>query len=279
MVDTGIELTRDQQVERFRKSLPMRVLLDEIVRLLGRVDGQDCLDVGLDDGVLSHHLRSMSGTWATVMTSREAVEEAGTFIDDGLHVFDAGVLPFPDKSFNAVVVGRLFERVSNDMSLIEECHRVLKPDGRLIVVVPRAHNWSVVGLFRRLFGVTPEKLGWVRAGYTESELFRILKSGFDVHKMHSYSRFFVELVDTFVQAAMRGIHPDRRPGTDGRAMRAYSVAAPFYWLAFQLDMLLFFNRGHTIIARAQRRAWRARDAPVLVDGRSISEAVLSKPSH
>jgi hypothetical protein len=51
---------------------------------------------------------------------------------------------------------------------------------------------------------------------------------------------------------------------------------PLFGLAYQLDFLLFFSRGNYLIANAKRRAWLPRKTPVLSDGRSITEAVLSK---
>ena len=64
--------------------------------------------------------------------------------------------------------------------------------------------------------------------------------------------------------------------SDAAVMRMYSVAGIFYVLAAQLDMLLFFTRGHYLIAHAKRRAWRPRKTPVQSDGRTITEAVLSR---
>jgi hypothetical protein len=116
----------------------------------------------------------------------------------------------------------------------------------------------------------------VRPGYSESDLFRILKNGFDVHHMRSYSRFFLEFTDTIAQFLVRRARQSAE-GTEKERLATYSTFHVLYGLAFQLDMLLFFTRGHHLIALAKRRAWRPRNAPVLVDGRSISEAVLSKP--
>ena len=53
-----------------------------------------------------------------------------------------------------------------------------------------------------MLGLTFEKQGRVRPGYTESALFNILKDGFDVHHVRSYSRFFVEFVDAWVRYSM-----------------------------------------------------------------------------
>jgi len=126
-----------------------------------------------------------------------------------------------------------------------------------------------------MMGLTHEKKGLLRPGYSESELFNILKHGFDVHNMRSYSRFFVELTDTFAQF-FKARARDVDPGNERRVKNIYSFAFLGYWIASVFDILLFFTRGYNLIATAKRRAWRPRNTPVLIDGRSISEAVLHK---
>ena len=258
----------------FRRCLPMQVRLHEIVRSLGSTDGQVCLDIGTENGMLSYHLRKNGGKWHTVVVSEDAASTVREVVVDNVHVVDGGNLPFKKKSFDVVVISDSLERFIDDDAFIEECHRILKPDGRLVVNVARLKSWTMISLVRRMAGVTPEKRGLARAGYTETDLFKVLKNGFDVHNMRSYTRFFVEFTDLVVAGLLGRA---MSAGRDSRwLMQFYSVAGVFYRLAFQLDMLLLFNKGHRLIALAKRRSWRSRDAPVLVDGRSISEAVLSR---
>jgi hypothetical protein len=129
-----------------------------------------------------------------------------------------------------------------------------------------------------MLNLTYADRGWVREGYTESQLFSILKHGFDVHHMRSYSRFLEELADTIVMA-MANRAKARSSGDWEGSTRLFAIAGPFYRIAYQLDMFLFMGHGFNLIATAKRRAWRPRNAPVLVDGRSISEAVLSKAGN
>jgi hypothetical protein len=90
--------------------------------------------------------------------------------------------------------------------------------------------------------------------------------------MNRFRRFFVECLHLCVQARARRA---AEVGDERKIMRVYSLSAPFFLVAAQLDMLLFFTRGHRLIASAQRRAWLPRKTPILSDGRTISEAVLS----
>lgn len=274
-MDANLSASARQYLRVFRKALPLRMKLDDVLRTLGPTEGQTCLEIGGDNGMISYCLRKAGGTWHTLVTSEQAAKAVGTVVGDNVGVLAGAVFPFENKSFDAVVAMDMLDRVESDQQFVEECHRVLKSEGRLIVDVGRVKPWSVLNPFRKLVGLTPDRLGLTRPGYTESDLFNILKDGFDVHNMHSYCRLFVELTDVFVRMALRR---RRLQGmdVDVALARLYRVAGFFYPIASQLDMLLLFNRGHHLIASGKRRGWRSRKAPVLVDGRSISEAVLSK---
>lgn len=275
MTDPARIPTVDEQAHIFRKSVPLKLRLQEILRALGPAEGLTCLEVGTENGALSQQLRRHGGSWQTVVWSQEEAEAVGRALGEKAHVFSEGGLPFKKKLFDVVVVSDFLERFRDDVAFIEECHKVLKPDGRLIVSATRIGAWRPVEVLRSALGQTYHKRGFVRPGYTESELFRVLKSGFDVHVVRAYSRFFVELTDAIVARMDERVRAAAVPGDRGLA-RLYTLAGVFYRLAYQLDALVLFSRGYHFIATAKRRAWRPRNAPVLVDGRSITEAVLSR---
>lgn len=56
-----------------------------------------------------------------------------------------GKLPFEDNSFDAIHANQVFEHVQNLIGLIEECHRILKPEGILIAHVPYFRSsWAAI---------------------------------------------------------------------------------------------------------------------------------------
>ncbi|MBN1557013.1 MAG: methyltransferase domain-containing protein [Lentisphaerae bacterium] len=275
MTDHELPAGAEHQRYRFRKSLPLQLKLHEVLRVLGSTEGQHCLEVGADDGMISYYLRRHGGHWQTVVTGPAAAASVREATGEDALVMQDPALPFKKKVFETVVLFDYLERIQPDAAFVESCHRLLKPDGRLVIHTARIKSWTVLSPLRLMLGLSDEALGRTRPGYTESMLFNILKNGFNVQSMHSYSRFFVELVDAFVRAALRR---RRLEGGDAaaRTSRIYAVAGPLYRLAYQLDLLLLTTRGHRLVAVAKRRGWRSRAAPVLVDGRSISEAVLSR---
>jgi len=263
-----------QDAHVFSKSIPCQVRLQEIIKALGDADGLKCLEIGGDNGMMSHQLHLRGGDWETVVFGEEEAERIRGTLADKVHVLSGNELPFESKTFDVVVIIDGLEKQASDVDFIEMCHKVMKPESRLIACVTREKHGSPIPVIKRMLGVTPERLGFLHEGYTETHLFHALKHGFDVLQMRSFSRFFLECVDAFVSSATRKAQAAADPA---RLMRVYSAAHAFYWIAYQLDLLMFLTRGHRLIASAKRRTWRSRKAPILVDGRSISEAVLSAP--
>jgi SAM-dependent methyltransferase len=53
---------------------------------------------------------------------------------------DAAALPFPDRSFDAVLVRDLLHHLPRRDRALSEAHRVLKPGGRLTLIEPNARS-------------------------------------------------------------------------------------------------------------------------------------------
>lgn len=275
MADQTGELKAQRVSNIFRRSLPARVKLGEIVRSIEPEADSQCLTVSIGEVLLSYHLHRRDGKWSALAYGDEAAERFKDLLGNQIKASKGMKMPFKDKTFDFVIVIDAFERVEDVESLIIECHRVLKPTGRLVAVVPNAKSWSVVRPLQALMGVNEERRGWVRSGYTEQQLFRELKDGFDVFRMQTFSRFFVEFLDGIRLRLVNSLGVREEEGHEG-VLRYYSILYPLFWIGHQLDTLLFFTRGHYLVATAKRRAWLPRKTPVLSDGRSITEAVLSR---
>ncbi len=258
----------------FLNRLTIQVGLHEVLREIGSCENCNCVDIGADNAMVSYYLRRRGGKWSTVVSNAGELDLVRSVVGDNVtEITDSG-LPFAKKSFDVVVVWNYLEKTISDEAFIEECHSILKNDGRLVLVVPNIKQMSVINTVRQVMGLTYQRRGWVRDGYTDARLFSILKHGFDVLQLRTYSKFFLELTDAIVQSISLRKYPDGKVTDEAGYRRLYAAAGPLYKISYQLDLLMFLSKGFYWIATAKRRTWRTRNAPVLVDGRSISEAVL-----
>lgn len=104
---------------------------------------------------------------------------------DGVCLDAADLLPFADGSLAGVVAGELVEHLYDPVRLVEECHRVLRPGGVLVLTTPNLANLQ--DRVRFLWGISPRHVDplhpYLRLHirpFTESALRRVLHdTGFD----------------------------------------------------------------------------------------------------
>jgi len=270
----------DERLARWcRRSMVLRSRRAALEALLGPTEGQTCLEIGA--GALGALLRRRGGAWFSADFGAAAVERLRRLYGESAGAIgEDGRLPFPEGHFDAAVVVDTLERRADDVALIEQVHRALKPAGRLVIETP-FHKPSPLHPLRRLLGFTDARLGQVRPGYREAELYEVLKDGFDVQEVRVFSGFFAE---AFEYSARRSAERRVRgptawtaeeldPREFARLMRIYGGFFPLAWTGALLDRVLPF-RGHRIALRAKRRLWIPRKTPILRDGRSIAEAAL-----
>ena len=100
---------------------------------------------------------------------------------------DATALPFGDNSFDAVVVLDTLEHIVDELAVIAEIARVLRPDGRVVVRVPQSapQAWlDSLNLYRYVRDLTrrgkrPREtagIGWHRH-YASAEVVALLEHG------------------------------------------------------------------------------------------------------
>jgi SAM-dependent methyltransferase len=111
-------------------------------------NGKTALDLGCRDRFWSKKLAARG--YKVVSADLEP-------LDPSVIRLDANVaFPFSDESFDLVWCTEVIEHVKDPSFTLSEIHRVLKPDGSLLMTTPNSDFW----LFRvfRLFGVTPAEL-------------------------------------------------------------------------------------------------------------------------
>ena len=225
-------------------------------RVLAGIDvaSSTCLDICFTSPPVSLGLRGMGGYWTTVAgTPSRCPALAAAIGEDVLSAGTDGELPFEDKQFDVVVISRggLTGDHARDEMLVHECHRVLKTPGYLLVGTDYRKHFNVAKMFCR--GKT------AGTGYDERQIFDLLKPGFDVLGIRTYCRFWTQVARFWLD----------------REGRSCGVGTSFvYWLAQQLDALIFLTKGYQALAYGRRKGWRERQPLGTRHGVSIGDAVL-----
>jgi len=114
--------------------------LTNIVSNLNVSEGADILDLGCGTGILFDMLRRIvgdNGSVTGVDFSFEMAQKAHrNFPFSNVNVVDADAtsLPFADSTFDMAVAFSAFPHFSNQQRALDETHRVLKKDGRFIMI-------------------------------------------------------------------------------------------------------------------------------------------------
>jgi SAM-dependent methyltransferase len=246
----------------FRKSVLKQNKLAAIEQALGATEGLRCLDLGSDNGVVSLLLRRRGGSWASADLTEESVASIRELVKDDVFRVEGPALPFPDHAFDRVVVVDMLEHVPDDAAFLAELGRITRPGGRLVVNTPHLKRTALRRL-REALGLTDEKHGHLRPGYTAEGLAALLRAaGFAPEAPRTYSRFFTELIDTALNWGIERLGKKGSAkgmvvtGADvrrhGQAFRAYSAIYPLVWLVSRLDSLIPWVSGYMLIVGARR---------------------------
>jgi SAM-dependent methyltransferase len=243
----------------FRRSVLKQRKLAAVISLLGPTEGRRCLDLGSDNGVVSLLLREHGGEWSSDLTE-QAVASIRSLVGEEAHLVRGDRLPFPDATFDRVVVVDMLEHVPDEEAFVLELARVTRPGGRLVVNTPHLKHTALRRL-RQALGQTDERHGHLRPGYTPARLRELLGADFDVGPCVTYSGFFSELVDTVVSCGLERL--GTRSSAKGMVVTAsdlsrhrlsfgiWSVLYPLVWAVTRLDALVPAS-GYMLAAAAVR---------------------------
>ena len=174
-----------------------------IFEWLGETDGRTILDCGCGRGFYLKMLRHL-GTARLfgidlelpyLRKARRNTADLPAVLVSNASIYD---LPFPDETFDAVLLSEILEHVERDVDALGEVRRVLKPGGLALLTVPHADypfwwdpiNKTLETLFHTHVRRGPLAGIWafhVRL-YTPEELRRaVLAAGFQVEEERSFT--------------------------------------------------------------------------------------------
>ena len=158
------------QLEYFDGSLKERQKLALLLRLLGELEGRNCLLVacGPNTGALNFHLRAAGGEWAWTETDPGQIAETRALLGEPVKLVSPTLLPFPDESFQRIVVLDGHRTGEDHPALFGEFQRLLTPGGRAVACTPNGNNHLPFRLLERWLGPTPDLSTPSRDGQPES---------------------------------------------------------------------------------------------------------------
>ena len=203
----------------------------------------DCRALGLDldDGVLRRARRNV-GHLPQLLLGRS----------------DAAALPLADESVDAIILSELLEHVPDDLAVLRECRRVLKPGGVVAITVPHANYplaWDPVNkLLETLFGthIGSGPLAGIWTDhlrlYTASQLReRVLGAGLRVEAERAFTHHAFPFSHNLVYGLGKpllesGLLPDSMAGVVDRARFAQSDGNSLNPMRLALRMLAWCDR-------------------------------------
>lgn len=250
----------------FKKSVLKQAKWQRIRELLPPLQGKRCLDIGADNGVISLLLRELGGQWSSADLDPTAVRSIAELVGQEVYQISGEATPFVDNSFDLVVIVDFLEHTHSDAAFVRDLERILKPGGRLIVNVPHLKPYSLLNRLRHAIGLTDEKHGHVRPGYSRRGLAELLEPRFTVLAARTYSKTFSEAIDTalnFLYEVLQKKKDRSRASAKGtvvtagdmkqyqKEFRLLSLLYPFLWMWSKLDWLMFWTSGYKLIMSAQ----------------------------
>jgi SAM-dependent methyltransferase len=273
MVINSAAAQRPWQLQVFDVSLKKRQKLVMLTDLIGPLDRQRCLLVtkGDNPGSLNFHLAALGGTWTWCELEADGIPAMESFLGQKVHHGNEASLPFPDASFDRVVVVDVHEHLAVPDALDREVARLLVAGGMAIVTTPNGNERLPVARLKRVLGMGPAAYGHIVQGFQAEELEARLRAvGLVPEARGAYSRFFTELVElainfTWVKVLSRRKGAKRvqgeiaprtqaQLGSVGGAFKAYRAVFPVVRAVAALDALLPGKGGYAVGVRARRPA-------------------------
>jgi ubiquinone/menaquinone biosynthesis C-methylase UbiE len=116
-----------------------RMYRDEVIRRAGVLNGRDILEVGCGEGMMFEETSTTPIQMDVSMTRVQRARGKARY----LLCADGYDLPFADGTFSLVLLIAVLEHTSEPWRLLREARRVLKPGGRVLIVVPNDVTMSV----------------------------------------------------------------------------------------------------------------------------------------
>ena len=226
-----------------------RVIGAAIHRELGAANGRRILDVGCGTGAMLPHLRRF-GDVEGIDSELAAIEHCRRRGEKAVQHVPGLPFPFAAESFDLVTLLDVIEHVDDDVAMLAETRRVLRPGGIALVTVPA---------FRLLWG-DQDEIAHHRRRYTRPELVATLeRAGFSVRRSTYFNTLlFPPIAAIRVGRRLAGHKPARRSDFRlTRPGRLNELLARAFGAEARIIERIDLPFGVSAMALAQRRAGSA----------------------
>jgi len=119
---------------------PLKEIIGNSTMWLKASEKGRLLDVGCGNGLFLNQMERLGWKAVGVEQDGEAVSIARERY--GLQVFRGSLeeAKFPEGHFDAITMNHVIEHVLDPIGLLKECRRILKPDGKLVMVTPNSKS-------------------------------------------------------------------------------------------------------------------------------------------
>jgi ubiquinone/menaquinone biosynthesis C-methylase UbiE len=254
---------RELPLPRFRVSVLKQAKWHALSHAAGNTRGKRALDLGTDNGIISWLFRQQGGQWTSADLTPHAVRAISRTLGEPVDEIRDARLPYPDATFDLIVVADMLEHVEDDRALLAEIARCLKIGGRAVVHVPRLKPSGLLHPVRRALGLTDEWHGHLHPGYDARALRHLLPTTLRLVRTHDYVRFFSYALDTSINASSgraSGANTIRTAkgtisvtaGDEKPVSRAVKAIYPVMRAFASLDSFIPFTKGYMLVATLER---------------------------
>jgi SAM-dependent methyltransferase len=118
-----------------------------MIRQYAQLEGKRILDIGCGLGMYVEQFRQYSTDVHGVDVDADKVAEASLRLPN-IHQAPGEALPFPDDTFDVILLNEVIEHVDDDQLTIREAYRCLRPGGQIVIFAPnRLYPWETHGFY------------------------------------------------------------------------------------------------------------------------------------